>query len=159
MADPLSTTSTGTDSLLSPSQMQGIGSALQVFGTIKQGRDEAKAHKDLAQQYIQKGLFDARDFNRQQSAALSDARASRAASGVQINTGTALLVDEQSVFEIAQGVTRIQQAAAAAAWQQKKAAKKKKRGTLLSAGGAIVGGVFGGPAGAAAGAQIGASLG
>lgn len=157
MADPLSTASK-SNSLLTPEQTQGVGSALQVLGTIKQGIDNAKAHKDLAQQYIQKGLLDARDFTRQQSAALSDARAARAASGIQVNTGSALLVDEQSVFEIAQGATRIAEAAEAAAFAQKKAAKKAKKGTLLSIGGAVVGGVLGGPAGAAAGASVGSQL-
>lgn len=156
MADPLSTNPGASP--FSPETTQGIGSALQVIGSLKQGLDESKAHKALADQYIQKGLQDARDFNRQQSAALSSARAARAASGVILSTGSSLLVDEASVFEIAQGVARIEADAAAKAHAQRKAAKKKKRGTLLGTVGAVAGAVVGGPQGAVIGSQIGQSL-
>lgn len=123
--------------MAAPLLLAAVGA--QAAGSLIQGFSEAKSFANLADQYIEQGLTNTKDFVRQQSADLAQGRAFRAASGVSVATGSALLVDENIVRSIAEGARRVQSEAAARAKEARKQAKAAKRGGILGAVGSLGG--------------------
>lgn len=87
-----------------------VGSLVGAFGAIQAGRTQNKAARFesavLEQQSAreeQNAAAEARNYERRQRALLASARARRAGSGVDIGTGTSLLVDRDVVKEIELG--------------------------------------------------------
>ena len=107
------------------------GGVLKAGAQFRSGRKRGEAFDDLADQIMQAGLEAARDFERESSSTLSSGVARRAASGVQINTGTALMVNEQSIKEIAKGRQRILEEARRRARAAEKQAESSRFGGAL----------------------------
>lgn len=128
-----------------PTSLIVAGGMLKAFGQLSESRDRADAFGDLADQIMQQGIQRARDFERGSSALRASGTAARAASGVQLNTGTALMVDENIVKEIAQGRARILEDARRRAAEARRAERRSKRagrfgaaGTLLTTAGSFI---------------------
>lgn len=115
--------------------LAAFGNTLKAYGQWRASEAQADALNDLADQIIESGSLDASDFVKRASSQLAESRAARAVSGVQLNTGTSLLIDEQSVAAIIEGRQRIiQQAERQARARQKEARATKTAGRLQAIG-------------------------
>lgn len=101
---------------MSAGALLAAAAVTSVIGSIQAGRgqrQQAEFQADVAQQRAtserQTSEAEAQDFLRNQRRLLSTARARRAGSGVDLTSGTPLLVDDETIDEIALQTARIRQ--------------------------------------------------
>lgn len=121
-----------------PAALMVVGAGLSAQAQLSGANEEARSLDSLSRQFIEEGILNAQDFERQSSARLASARASRAASGVDLSSGSALLVEETSLRNIAEGVIRIREEAERRAKAARRAAKRARKGGMLGAAGTIL---------------------
>lgn len=121
-----------------PVALMFAGGILKAGSQISEGKSRSSALRSMADQIMEAGRIDASDFERQSSAQASEGRNIRSASGVQLNTGTALIVDENIVREIAIGKSRILEDARRRAAVAKAEARSARKSGILGAAGTIL---------------------
>ncbi len=115
-----------------------ISAGASIYGGIQQQKAADKQAKILREQAADERRIaeeNRKDLDRQKSATLATQRARRAASGVS-QTGTSLLVDDQTAQEYERGLLRIVQGGEISARRLTQQAKQtKKSGRSYFAGG------------------------
>jgi len=113
---------------------------LDIFSGIKQGQEQKEAYNESADAEILATAINKRNYEKKTSALLGTARARRAVSGIVMNTGSALLVDEATVREAATQMAEIdRQGKARAAALRKGGQVAAKAGVLNAVGSAFQG--------------------
>lgn len=143
----------------------GVSAAGAVASGVMQMRQASQQSAVMRQQadFTRKqAAIDAEEFKRRQRRLLASARAGRGASGVDLLTGSPLMVDDDSIAEIVFQTERVRRTGEVQATrldQQAQLVRSQGRGalgsSLLSAGGTLLGG-FGGTSDPGAGAGGGA---
>lgn len=131
-----------------------LGQQRQAGATAQSEEFQANVLDQQANRARQQANLDAKEFLRDQQRTLGTSRAARAASGVDPNVGSAQLVDDDLVTEIALQTAKIReggQVTATRAEQEaamrRASARSARTGGLLSGGGTLISGLgrtFGG---------------
>lgn len=149
-----------------------IGTAVSAVGTVASGVMQARQASQQAAVLRQQADFDrkqadidADEFKRRQRRLLASARAARGASGVDLLSGSPLLVDDDMIAEIEFQTERVRRAGQVQATRLEQQAgfvqsqgRSALGGSLLSAGGTLLGG-FGKTAEKPAGASVPSAIG
>lgn len=114
---------------------------LGAFGSNKAGRDQAKAFEAQARADEAATRFNFESFHRQASAQLSKGRALRAGSGIEMGTGSSLMVDEATISEIIRQEERILEEGKARAASLRASGKAAKRAGNINAATSLLKGV------------------
>lgn len=131
------------------------GTAMQAFGAVKGGNDQAKAANyeagiddENAHLALLDGAHDEASIRRQERAASGEMIAAQGASGVQIGTGSALEALRENAYTAEYDALSARYTAATKAHgysldaqRQRAAARQAKTGGLLRAGAALLQGV------------------
>lgn len=148
-----------------------IGAAVAAVGTVASGamsfmqaRSQAKAQEQQADFTRRQAEIDASEFRRNQRRLLGEARATRGATGVDLLSGSPLLVDDETIDEIIFQTERVRQGGEITAGRLENQAQFTRAagtsalvGSVIEAGGTFLTSgagsrMFGGSGGAAASA-------
>ena len=87
--------------------VSGVASVASGVSSFVTSRKQAKVQEQQAAFARKQAKIDAEEFRRRQRRILGQARAARGASGVDLLTGSPLLVDDDTIAEIEFGAARI----------------------------------------------------
>lgn len=146
--------------------LAAVGAAVSAVGTVasgvmsfQQARSQAAAQEQQAAFARRQAQIDADEFRRRQKRLLGTARATRGATGVDLLSGSPLLVDDDTIDEIVFQTERIRQGGDITATRLEQQAGYTRAagtsalaGSVLSAGGSFLtsdvgSGMFGGSGG------------
>lgn len=136
---------------LETATLLAIGTAVSAAATVgsgvmsfQQARSQAKAQEQQAAFARQQAEIDANEFRRRQRRLLGTARATRGATGVDLLSGSPLLVDDETIDEIVFQTERIRQGGDITATRlEQQAGYTRAQGTSALAGSVLsAGGTF-----------------
>ena len=99
----------GPELLAAAAIMSAVGTVVGGISTFQQSRAQAKSQEQQANFARQQAEIDANEFRRKQRRLLGTARAARGATGVDLLTGSPLLVDDDTIDEIIFQTERVRQ--------------------------------------------------
>lgn len=120
--------------------MQMLGMGMDAYGQKKQAEDQAEAFEAQARADEQATAFNFKNYHKQASSQIAMARAMRGGSGVELTTGTPLMVDEATIAEFIAQESQIKREGKARAKALRKGGQVAQRSGTFAAASSLLSG-------------------